>query len=93
MSVDLEDPDEQAHRRQLERIIWKRAIRESATRSFARERRELETLRLELGDLLALENLARKLGPEKAASVILKKQARAKYLEKLISGKLFSEGF
>ena len=93
MSADLDDPYEQAEWRQQERIIWKRAIGESASQSFARERRELETLRLELGDRLALENLARKFGPEKAANVILDKQARVKYLEKIISGKLFSESF
>ena len=89
----LEDPDDQAGRRQHERIIWKRAIGESASRSYAREQRELETLRMELGDRLALEKLARKLGSEKAANVILEKHARSKYLEKIISGKLFSEGF
>ena len=93
MSADLDDPYEQAEWRQQERIIWKRAIGESASQSFARERRELETLRLELGDRLALENLARKFGPEKAANVIFDKQARVKYLEKIISGKLFSESF
>ena len=93
MSADLDDPYEQAEWRQQERIIWKRAIGESASQSFARERRELETLRLELGDRLALENLARKFGPEKAANVILDKLARVKYLEKIISGKLFSESF
>ena len=93
MSADLDDPYEQAEWRQQERIIWKRAIGESASQSFARERRDLETLRLELGDRLALENLARKFGPEKAANVIFDKQARVKYLEKIISGKLFSESF
>jgi DNA-binding transcriptional MerR regulator len=93
MSVELEDPDDPAFRRQHERIIWKRAIRESVSRSYAREQRELETLRMELGDRLALEKLARKLGPEKAANVILEKQDRVKYLEGLISGELFSEIF